>query len=592
MGRVTSSQLALLRSLQQRAKPRAVVYGTFAMHVYTTIEDAGGKLDSEGNVVEDAASTDKQQSVQRFGADDWGPVLNVGPHRWCLAGQSLTFDALDSYFGRSLNTNEQNGPYRGAGYGVSGIVDGMPAVTGGTWTFTGAANPSRSGPGPHAVTWTTPGLYEIAYENGLSLAKRWVRVLPASGVHDWNVTAVGGVQGTWGGGWTMSLTLQTTHFDSPFDPSELNDFRCVALYNDDEWYTSSGWVNTDVGACRHDPSLVMVGYVKQGATSIDWTTRSVTLTLESVDSQMGRGTAHAINVVNQQKHKKRRKKKRNADNEDEETTEEQADDKDITWGTILEAFETVNTSDAALYLLQEKTNLLVWHDFYATWNGRMGDLEAISSSEGSVQAALSGWANNDWNVVGCAFHGAILFAPDRQVSYMDGPWNAKWDGGTNGAMTLTAADVWKLDLSENTQKVCRWVQLIATDTFKVEDSKDARKVGRFPGNQPPPETFGTWFTRNDLLHDSNTVLEDWAETVYHFQNLKWSGTATMGLNRAIQPGDTVWLDVTGTDWSARESGAQIDWTTKKFVVMGVAYSIDAASGAWQTQLQLTEAVVQ
>lgn len=577
MGRITSSQLSLLRSLQQRARPRVVVYGTFAMNVYTTIEDAGGKIDQNGDVVENADPTDKQQSVQRFGANQWGPVLNVGPHRWCLLGQSLTFDALDSY-------------YRPYGYGAFGPT--VPAISGGTWTFTGAVNPTRTGPGPHTVTWSFPGLYEIGYSNGMTEARRWVRVLPANGAHDWNVTAVGGVQGTWGGGWTMSLTLQTTHFDTPFDPSELNDFRCVALYNDDEWYTSSGWVNTDVGACRHDPALTMVGYVKQGATSIDWTTRSVTLTVESVDSQMARGTAHAINVVNQQKHKKRRKKKRNADGDDEDVPEAEADDKDITWGTILEGIPTVNTSDAALYLLQEKTNLLIWHDFYATWNGKMGDLEAISSSEGSVQAALSGWANNDWNVVGCAFHGAILFAPDRQVSYADAYWNQKWDGGTTGVTTLTAADIWKLDLTENTQKVCKWVQLIATDTFEIADSDKARKVGRFPGKQPPTYEFGTWFTRNDLLHDSDTVLESWAQSVYYFQNLKWSGTVTMGLNRALQPGDVVFIDVTGTDWSARESGAQIDWTVKKFVVMGVAYSIDAASGMWQTQLQVTEAVVQ
>lgn len=576
MPRLTSGQTALLRSLQQRSQLRAVVFGTFRTVVTTTILDAGGSLDASGNTTPTDESTD-QSRVTRFPASQWGPVVNVGPHRWCLAGQSLTFDALDSYFR----------PY---GYGVTGT--GIPAISGGTWTFTGAASPSRSGPGPHTVTWSTSGLYEIGYVNGLSEARRWVRVLPASGAHDWNVTQVGGVQGAWGGGWTTSLTLQTTHFDNPFDPSELNDFRCVGLYASDSWYTTSGWVNQDIGNNRHDPRLIMIGYVKQGATSIDWQTRSVTLTIESIDSQMARSNAHAINCVNGQVHVANRSARRGADGDDEEVPPEEGDDADITWGVIFEGIDTLNTSDAALYLLQKKTNLLVWHDFLATWNGRMGDLEAISSSEGPVQGALSGWANNDWNVVGARNDGAILFAPDRQVSFADPFWNAKWDGGAGGAATLTTADIWKLDLAENTQQVCKWVQLIATDTFEMADSEAARKIGRYPGPQPPTNEFGTWFTRNDLLHDSQTVVQGWAEAAFRFQNLKWSGSLTMGLNRSLLPGDWIWINLSGSGWSASESGAAIDWTSKKFLITAVAYSIDAASGGWQTQVQVTEAVNQ
>lgn len=559
MGQLSIAEMTLLRSNQQRMRLYVAIFGVFQAKVTTTLADAGAEVDKDGNQL---------VQVQRLGRDQWKPVLNIGPHRLAFVNEPIMFDARDSY-------------EVGVGYG--GNWSG-----GGTWNFDGGTASSASGDGPIEVSWATEGLKTVTFSQGGATARRWVRVYEnRQSTGPWSVTQVGSVAGGWGAGCTASLTLQATYEQTAFDPADIADFKAVGIFAEDEWWDGGNWVRQDIGWCRQEPRTVMIGYVRQGSTQTTWDTRSISVTLETIESQLSRTTTYGVSVYNGEKHRRRRNRRRQIDGDQTAvdataTTDQPADDADLRWGWILEGFPAINVTHAALWLLQFRTNILEWHDFYTCFGGKLGDLQNVANKgESSVQSVLATWADNDWLVVGCTFGNALYVAPDRQVTV-----DSRWKGRQGVRATLTDLDLLRITTNENLQKVCRWVQLTATDTFARPDSDDYQFIQTYPGKVAPTNAFGVIYLKN-FLHDSDDVVNDRAKDVYDVQNLRWTASVALPLNRAIQPGDYVEIDL---DRIYGGAGVGKTWDMKRFLVRGVAYQCDPANGAWQTQLDLEETI--
>lgn len=582
-----------MRSLWQRPYLYVATFGQFKLEVHTDIKDAT-----------------KERTYQ---PKDWEPVVNVGGHRLGFVGEALTFDAKDSYRmtfdGGGKRKRAQN---HCQGYGQG---DGMGLLS---WIITGPidravtqiTSKTLNTNWDNTVTWTptTYGLYELTVGQGHAedaLAKRWIRVYADRNTLDWKVTNIEGLTGAWGEGWSCNLTLQTE--DTSLAATGIMDYQAVGVFCEDNWWNGAVWVNNPIGYSRQDPKCVMIGYVKEESIQKKTDAKTIQFTIESIVGQMDRSQSHKVAIWRGEgppeddgtdvdvpdrelqdcranpHHARCRRRARHDKNKNNGVD---------TWGSILKGFGRVCVSDFALWFLQFKTNILLYHDFYAVWLDTMADLESIAGEETSVLSNLVTVGNNDYVVAGAMADGAIYFAPDRQV-LIDNSLNG-WETQWPTRMTLGDNEIWEIGLTKKKEKPVKFVKLIATKTADFQSNAKRHRKQRkqeknnqieaeWPDKDPPKYEPGTWYVRSDLLHDNERVIKDRAQAVYTQLNLLWSGVITTGLNRACHPGFIVAVNPTkNTDlWG---SGA------KNFIVSNYSAQIDVGERTWMTILELQEKV--
>lgn len=598
---VTAPQQAHTQSLWQRPRIYIAKFGNFELTISTDNKDA--------------------TKERTFNVGQWLPILNVGPHRIGFVGEPLTFDAQDSYKmnfigGKKRKRNLSQGYGKGSSIGLL------------TWVIGGWQRLGR--PWQEAQTWTptSEGLYTLTVTSADGgKAQRWIRVYQNRESADINVTQIQGLSGTWGEGWSCELTFQ----DETIELTNLDvlDGQCFGVYCEDQWWTGSSWVTDVVGHNRHEPRVVMIGYVKEGSVQKNSQLKQVTFTLETITGQMDRSQGHKIAIwyekgpdadgdgnpandaagvqsknkrkkrkerrrrrrqarrarkrgqainrkqMRKQKRKKKRKQKRNTD----------------TWGAILKGFEDVCISDFAYWLLQFKTNVLPWHDFYCVWHDDQADLESIAGEESSLLSNLNTVAANDWFVTGAMSDNSLYFLPDRQV-FQDDDLTALWPT----RMSLGDHDLLDFQAIKKTEQPIKYVKLIATKTADFQsDAKRRRQQRReekrnqieesFPGKDPPKDKPGGWFVRSDLLHDNKRVIKKRCETVYNYMNQRWSGQLSMGLNRAIHPGQSFQL-------APSNLTALMGQSSVGCLARNVSYEIDLQAQTWKTSIEFEHQVSQ
>ena len=647
MRAVTTREQALLQSLWQRPRLYVAPFHDFRLKVKTVKKDA----------------TDERIYRPR----DWRPVLNIGPHRLAFVGETVEFDAKDSF----KVTFQADGKHRrahaqgfGKGHGL-GLLD---------WEIKDDHWKAKARDWNEVQRWTPTkaGLYELTCESvdrrherdreheerrrgkhkddhakhmqdDEAVARRWIRVYESRDEAHFDVTAIEGLGGAWGEGWSCTLTLQSTSIGLEEIP--IKDYQAIGIFAEEDWFDANGDASTDlrqygssqygyarnlstsgsgggwttraIGAIRQDPRVVMIGYVKEGSVQINAETRTVTLTLESVTGQMDRSMSHKVAIWNADgpdddkdkdgneidqprtrhdrekddpKHRHRRTHglhKQRMQARREEHGKGNGKDGADNWGSVLRGFRRVCVSDFALWYLMFKTNLLKYHDFYAAWDSEMADLESIAGEETSVLSNLVTVGENDWVVTGADAGNAIYFAPDRQV-LTNKAWELEWPT----RMVLGKKDIWELKLTQQTEDPVKFVKLIATKTADFQsDAKRRRKQRReerrnqieesFPSKNPPRDEPGTWFVRSDLLHDNARVIRQRAERVFLVQNLTWTGSITMGVNRALAPGYVIELDnEVGNELLGRKG--------RSFLVKAWSADIDIANRTWKTAIDVEE----
>ena len=506
---ISADDLAALRSETQRYRIFCVPFGTFQARSYTTINQT--------------------KSVATVDDADWQPVLNLGTHRIAFVDEAISFDALRSF-------------YRGEGLGAG-------TVTGGDWTFEDADTPTASGIGPHSVSWDTPGLYDVTYTVGTTMARRYVRVLASRDESYWDLVNISGLSGDVNQGWGAQITIMPN--DDNGVPVSVSDYQCVGIFVEDLW-GPSGTMRV-IGAYDPDPKLVMMGYVKTGTVQVDANTHSVTFVLESIAGQL----------KNIQVHK----------------TACWFGTTPTSFGTEFTGIGEMKITDPPLWLLQYKTNILQQHDYYSFWNGTLQSLETIEGAEASCWSVLDSWAKSNFLLLYADAGNGIRFAPDRQV-VVDNDWESEFPVRFIAEESLLSL----CSLNENKQRNVIYVQVVATDT-----KRQRQKVGEYPNAdtgviEGPPVGPGSWIKRKDLLGNSQAWVDQIAERLYLVANRKWTGSLNFFLNRACHPGDLIELTFTLEDRG-------LDWIEKLFLVESVSYDIDPAQNIWKTTIRISEDVI-
>ena len=577
MQRLSQQENNLLRSPTHRVRLYAAIFNTFQLHVKTQQRDA--------------------TSDRIISRTQWKPVLNIGPHRLAFVGEDFHIDAKDSY---QLAFDDLKG--RKFGYGEdSGYGKGtnLPNLD---WRIYNKrerdTSPYRKWSSKDIYkrslnqNWKTtqtfqfdrPGLYRLTCSvanDSDEVAQRWVRVYQSREEVDWVVTAIDGLAGTWGEGWSCGLTL---HKKGNIDPGNtgFERYQCVGIYAEDEWWDEQKqqWVRQAIGSVRQDQRLVILGYVSEGSVNVDPVSKTINVTLETIHGQMSRCNAHKLAVW-----QGRGPKALLRDRKNESGKRQQVDyvKNDVdNWGAILQGFLHVNVSDFALYLLQFKTNLLEEHDFYCMWNDDLAHAHSIAGEEGSVLSNLQTAADNEWMITGSDHSSAIIFGPDRQVQRdITGDqesWNFQW----NKRMDIDRHDCWSLVTKEKLEKEIKYVKLIANnprsgDQYTAEYPHEwkTKNQQRDYKNRP-----GTWLIKDGLIEDDKSGLRRKAERVYNMMNLRWEADITMGLNRAFRCGDIVSI-------TYEANGVWEEY--KRFLVKGISYETSPAEGTWTTKLSLEEA---
>lgn len=599
MGTLTETDLHLLRSNQSRIRLYAAPFGTYKLLISTVLKDARTERD-----------------VQRT---KWKDILNIGPHRLAFVGETITFDALDSYkMNFDAGNKKRQGRKVSQGYGAGKQLPNLDwriyqldESKGDHQVANKKGQQDRATvwrqytqPWQETQSWTpdTPGLYQLTCsastdKQQTAAAIRWIRVYASREETDWNITAISSCSGSWGQGWTMDVELKTT--DITLQATGVRDYQCLGIFAEEEWWDGDRWVVHPIGADRQDPRVVMIGYVREGTIATDWESRTVTLSVESITGQMSTGMMHKIAIWDEkgpdtsidrdaipsveeatpaERRRARRKARREANN-----------GVDV-WGASLQGFGHVSIPDFALYLLQFKTNIMEWHDVWTVWDDQLANLESIAGEEGDPLSVLTTVAGNDWYVVGADHANHLYFAPDRLVT-IDNDWERRWPQ----RMTVTNADCLNFTTRQMHQKEVKYVKLIATKTADFQPKSDDRKKAKrqtdrnqieesYPkGKNPPVNQAGTWFSRTDLLHDNKMVIRQRARRVYEMMNNKWETTLILGMNRALRPGDYVRvnLETDRTLW---------DGKPKKFLVDSVSYEFDPGAGTCTCSLSLQETV--
>lgn len=594
---ISSEERALLKSTQQRVRLYPAIFGTYQLLTRTKKKDAEEEI--------------------RYSINQWEPVINAGPHRMAFVGETVTFDAIDSYMIDFDNNGDNN---RSQGYGRG---EGIPNLD---WKITPKnsnnvlwSQNNRSWNEAQSWTPTEAGLYELKVclpgdTRNQWTAKRWIRVYNNRRAIPWSVTGVSSLSGTWGEGWSMGLTIQNQ--DIMLSDVGVNDYQVVGLYAEEEWWDGSKWIVRPIGSVRQDPRLVMIGIVKEGSVDVAYDNKTVSFQVESVSGVMSRSQVHKCAIWNG----------KGPDSNGDPGVEGKAKSRDHgkkrngvdTWGSVLRGFKRVSVSDFALWLLQFKTNLLEYHDFFCCWPDDMADLESIAGEEGAVLSNLQTIAANDWMITGSDHGNAILFAPDRQVT-RDTHWDQNWPV----RMVFTDEMALNVAVQDNLEKQVKYVQLIATRTTDAgttdfgsdpASKKEARRQKRKARKKAKREQIkashpnninnaqndpGTWFVKTDLLHDNTRVIETRADKVYDFMNLTWTASISMGANRAIRPGDFVRIDIENTSniWTdkpkrnpERKAAGEVQRRDKLFLVKSYQAEIDPAAGSWKTSVSLEEVI--
>lgn len=585
--KVTNRQARLMTASTQRTQLYVALFRPYELLVTTVKKDP--------------------TETRKIDAAKWRPVINIGPNRMLFLGETLVMDARDSWK-YTFNNDRQD---RATGYGKG---RSLPQLDWSVWRVENAdgrkINPNRvirrQNEGWRAIQrfdLDKAGLYrvDVAISNDV-ITSRWVRVYDSRDDLPWSVTTVEGLNGTWGGGWTCSLRIQTN--DLTVGEDQFRDYLGIGLYAEDIWTPDDDKTEVvePIGWNRHDPRLVISGYVRNVGIESDSVTKTVSLEMETITGMMERSQAHKTAIWNAEgPDVQKDDNSDNVDAEDESNNKKNNkhnDNNTDAFGAILKKFRKVCVSDFAMYLLQLKTNLLEWHDFYAMWSDELADLESIAGQEGSILGNLQTVAENDWMVVGADPGNAILFAPDRQVT-RDLKNKEGWEEQWPLVMTLTDDHLLAMSVKENLERNYKYVKLVATKTTDVAQAVDPgtdvkrrkkrkakRKADRnqievsYPSQQPSLTKPGQWFVKTGLLHDSKRDVSGRAKDVYNAINLKWSASVRTGLNRAIKAGDYVRI-------STAPNGM---WADKKFLVKSYSAEIDAGMGMWSATLELEESL--
>jgi hypothetical protein len=590
---ITSPQQAHLRSLWQRPRLYVAMFGTFETQISTVMKDAN-----------------KERSYQ---IGEWKPIINIGPHRIGFVGEPINFDASDSYKmnfigGKHRRRSQAQGYGKGASLGQLNWTIGAWQRLGRQWQQTQTWTPTAAGLYTLNVTSSDGGK-----------ANRWIRVYENRDAADISVSSIQGLQGAWGEGWSCELTFQ----DETLELENLNvaDGQCFGIYCEDMWWDGTNWVTDVVGNNRHDARVVMIGYAKEGTIQKNSQMKQVTLTLETIHGQMDRSQGHKVAIWNEKgpetedgdpddntkgtgsrsqrsrRKQRRRRRRRKARGQSHKRAEKHKNKKKgdgrktDSWGSILKGFKEVCISDFAAWLLQFKSNLLDWHDFYCLWHEDAADLESIAGEETSVLSNLATVAANDWFVSGAMADSSIYFLPDRQVT-QDGGLDAQWPT----RLTLGDDDILDINIMKKTEKPIKYVKLIATKTADFQSDAKRRKKARkqekknqieksFPGKDPPVDVAGGWFVRSDLLHDNERVIKKRCEQVYNYMNQRWSGQLSMALNRSLTPGQTFVL--APSNLSALMGSASVGC-----LVRSVSYEIDMPTQTWKTTVDFENVAAQ
>jgi len=526
MAALTSDELTLLRSNGQRYRLYLAKWGTWEIQQSTPLLSD--------------ASTDPP-TLNYLGTktqSDFGAIVNIGSHRLAFVGEPIIFDANKSY----------------------GIHNS--SVSSCSWSFPSASPSTSSSFGPISVTWSDAGLYEITCSVDGVTAKRWVRVLPDRTATTYDITQVASISGTTSGGWKTSITAVPSD-DTAGTSSEVldvSDFQAFGLFIEEEYETSTGWQRESVSGYDLDPTLLVSGYVQQGSIHIDANNHSVQFDLGSVMDQMDIGFIHTTQTWSKVYI-------------DADAASASPSLPNPVQGVILDMSpDSMVMPDIIIWWLQTYTDILERHDFYTWYDTSQQTLDAITTSEGSMQSAFGSLADNEFAWWFSDQGNGIHFEPNPHIRSQT--W---WNSNYPVRAILLDDDVITYDISQDMMRNVIWAQLTGT---QVRTGK--QWTVRFPG-ETPGSGAGTWYMKNDLNVSRQSFLDAIIENVYNDQNRKITINVTLPLNRAFTVPDSLSITTEIPDRG-------LTWVEKQFSVNTITYNVNVPNGQFTTQISLMEFV--
>lgn len=523
MGGLTLTERNLLRAPGQRYRVYLALWGSWQIAQETP-------LNYDPN-------TGEPRPTVTVAASAFEPVLVLGPHRLAFAGEPISFDASASWA-------------RGGG-----------AAPAGSWNFGAGASPAvASGPGPHAVAWTTPGLKEVSYSSGGAVGRRWVRVLADRREVGLPVITIGGLAGAIDKGWKAEVTVAATLGEN--DPLPVTDYQAIGLFVEEEWETAAGWARVPIGGQDlGDPRLLFAGYIQQGSIEVSVDGSRIGFTLGGLQEQLAACTIHTISYWGRTQYEIFR----------ELNSDAVASEKPTKGGHILELAKTT-VVDVILHLLQTYTNVLERHDFVTWYDISQQDTLNLSGREGDLWGVLGSWLENEfawlWVDQGMRLH----VEPNPHIRSL-----GAYASAHPIRATLTGDDLLRIAPVEDKTLNVIYVKVTATNP-----ARGKAYVSTHPG-QNPASGVGSWLILDNLLVSQKGFLDGIVENLFQDANRRWTASAVLFLNRAFVPGDRIRLTLTLPRYG-------IAWSNKLFLVRSVSYALELAAGSWLTTLQIEEFV--
>lgn len=528
MSLVTVHELAQLRSLGQRFRLYFARWGTFQIQQSTPL-------------LADA-STDPPTIIDLgiVNNAEFDPIINIGPHRLAFVDEPIEFDASRSFRAHHIDP-----------------------VDDADWTFESGSITIAGGLGPHSVSWSDPGLYDVTCTVSGYTVRRWVRVLRDRRLSTtWDIVSVNSVSGATSGGWKADVVIAPPSDISPTSTRatvDIGDFQQIGIFVEEEWEQSDGsWNREPISGYAQEPRLLLQGYIEQDSIKQDANTHSVSFTIASLADQMNIGYIHGTHTWGILY----------------ASVAQASGDLPSTLPGVTLDFATngIKMPDVIIFWLQKYTNILKYHDFMTWYDSIQSNLDEVSTQETSIWNAFGALVENEfawWFVDPC---GCLHFEPNPHIRGRT--W---WEGEYPTRIVFHEDDLLDIAVAEDKTRNVIWVQLTGTRT------RDGKQwTSRYPASTPPGGA-GSWYNKTDLLVSRQAFLDDIIADVYNDANRKITATLTCGLNRALRVPDRVRVTL---DLPLRD----ISWDNKLFSVMGITYAIDVGLCQWRTTIQLSEFV--
>lgn len=494
------------------------------------------------------AYTPTCQSLKRDGLEIreeivWKPMVQFGPNRLAVVGETLTFYAGNCYNRDGGGVKNQ---YKSFDWG-----DGSPDTQ-----LSGTATGGAGATATHA--YAAAGCYAVTLTcaddgtHGTNQGTRYVRVYNSWAEAYQGSVKIGSLTGSYSKG-GCSLPVQIDGYvGPPVGMGAISDkqgvvVRLQQIWNFDDFAHTQD--DTQVGEGAEAVSTYFAGYVVGDSVAWDKDLHRITFDVATPDQFLNNLMVYAQDFFN---------KARDG------------------WGHII---QDLRFSDVIQHLLVMHTNFATYHDvclWVQDWpTGNV--LDNCTIGEGSVWQGLQDFAKNEFGFAYCNRQSTLFMVPNVNIrgfgwwgSYSQPPF-----------LCFDKDNTATIEVTEGPDDKVGYVQIEATNEF----TKKAL-TAKYPGFPGPS---GAWYIEREIKCQDQAQLDSFAKHMFYKLNARYSVKITCPVYMPMGPGDMVVLDYVDPqgriNFSETVGGGEFK---KPFYITDISQDIDHEAGKCLTTYQLEE----